>query len=88
MRPRVEWMTRADDKFLELLDEADMALNPAVLSFNADYNPSYTSRRLSKLDDNGLVDRVGGDKAMYKITDLGREYLRGEIDATDLENGE
>ena len=84
MRPRVDWMTRADDAILELLDEAGIAANPATIAFNIDYDNRYVSQRCRKLAENGLVERVHETKAMYEITPLGERYLDGQIDADDL----
>ena len=85
MRPRVSWMTRADDAILELLQEAGIAANPSTIAFNIDYDNRYVSQRCRKLADNGLVERVHETKAMYQITELGNRYLRGELQAYDLE---
>lgn len=84
MRPRVEWMNQTDDRILELLDESDLILSPAVISVNLEYNRSWISRRISKLVDVGLVEAV--NEGYYKITDRGRAYLSGELDADDLED--
>lgn len=88
MRPRVSWMTRADDAILELLRESGIAANPSTIAFNIDYDNRYVSQRCRKLSDNELVERVHETKAMYRITDLGRRYLDGELEASDLEPSE
>lgn len=88
MRPRVSWMTRADDAILELLSEAGIAANPSTIAFNIDYDNRYVSQRCRILDDHELVERVHDTKAMYEITDLGIEYLQGDVDAETLENKE
>lgn len=78
-------MTRADDYILELLDSAGIAANPATIAFNIDYDNSYIANRCQVLTNHGLLDRVSQGKAMYRITDRGRAYLAGEIDAEALE---
>jgi len=83
MRPRVDWMNQTDDRVLELLAESDLILSPAVLAKNLDYTRNWVSRRLSKLNEAGLVRQVDG--GYYQITDLGRDYLIGDIDAEELE---
>lgn len=85
MRPRVSWMTRADDAILELLSEAGIAANPSTVAFNIDYDRRYVARRCRTLSEYALVNRVHEGKAMYEITDLGERYLQGEITATELE---
>lgn len=85
MRPRVSWMTKADDAILELLREAGIAANPATIAFNIDYDNRYVSQRCRKLEEHGLVERVHETKAMYRISGLGREYLSGKLLSEDLE---
>jgi len=82
-RPRVSWMTQADDRILETLADTDLILSPRVLEANIDYSRHYLSTRLGKLRDAGLVDRV--DEGLYRITDRGRAYLEGELEAEELE---
>jgi len=79
-------MTRADDYILELLDNADIAANPATISYNIDYDRSYISKRCRILDAAGLVNREDADRAMYRITDLGRRYLDDELTSSEEED--
>lgn len=79
VRPRLDWMTRADNYILELLDDAKIAANPATISYNVDYDRSYVSRRCRHLGDAGLLNREDPDRAMYRITDLGCRYLTGDL---------
>lgn len=83
MRPRVEWMNQTDDRILELLAESDLILTPAVIGKNLEYTRNWVSRRIGKLEDASLVEPV--DSGYYRITDHGRAYLSGEIDADELE---
>lgn len=71
-----------DDEILELMDEADIILSPAVISKNINKSRSQTNQRLSELVDRGLVDRP--ERGYYDLNDLGRRYLAGEVDADDL----
>ncbi|TKX50075.1 winged helix-turn-helix transcriptional regulator [Halorubrum sp. ASP121] len=84
MRPRVDWMNQTDDRVLELLAESDLILTPAVIAKNLEYTRNWVSRRIGKLEDSGLVEPV--DSGYYRITDLGRAYLAGDLDAGDLED--
>jgi len=85
MRPRVDWMTQADNQILEFLDEQDIVATPKVIAANIDYTPQYVNERIPLLSENGLVENRG--KALYRITDRGRQYLAGELDKDDLEPG-
>ena len=82
-RPRVPWMTQADDRILETLADSELILSPHVLSVNIDYSRHYLSTRLGKLRDAELVERV--DDGLYRITDRGRSYLEGDLEAVELE---
>lgn len=83
MRPRVEWMNQTDDRILELLEESGLELSPAVMAVNLEYSRNWISRRTSALQDAGLVEPVEG--SYYQITDRGRAYLDGDLDADELE---
>ncbi len=84
MRPRVEWMTRADDYILEFLDETDIVATPQVIAANIDYSRQYVNQRIRLLADHNLVQNTGD--GLYRITNRGREYLGGELDAKDFED--
>jgi len=76
-------MTAADDRILESLESSNLVLSPRVLAYNIDYTRNYVSKRLSKLVDAGLIEKV--DDGLYQITDFGRDYLNGELDAEDID---
>lgn len=84
MRPRADWMTKADDHILELLSEAGIAANPATIAFNIDYDGGYVAHRCRELAGHDLISRVHETKAMYRITDLGERYLCGEVNIEEL----
>ena len=77
-------MTRADDRILETLDDSDLTLSPHILAVNTDYTRQHITNRLSQLVDAKLVEKV--DIGLYQITEKGRKYLTGELDAEDLED--
>ena len=76
-------MTQGDDRILETLESSGLVLSPAVLAYNTDYTRNYINKRIRKLRENGLVDRV--DEGYYQISDRGQAYLSGEINTDDLE---
>lgn len=88
MRPVVSWMTKSDDAILELLAETGIALPPAVISFNIEVSHPTVRRRLPKLLDHELVRKADEDKGYYEITEKGRKYLSGNLDANELEDDE
>jgi predicted transcriptional regulator len=84
MRKPADWMQMpTDDRILEAL-EGGLRLTPAVIAENIDKSRTHVSRRLSDLTDYGLVEKP--KRGYYEITNLGRDYLAGEIDATELED--
>lgn len=66
-----------------LLDESGLLLTPATIAVNLDYTRNWVSRRLGRLLDAGLVERT--DSAHYRITELGQDYIAGEVEADLLE---
>jgi len=86
MRPRIDWMTQADERILEFLQEKDIVASPSVIAANIDYTGEYISRRCRKLTDAGLLQRV--DASNYRLTDLGGQFLNGEVDPEEIEMGE
>lgn len=98
MRPRVHWMTETDDAVLEFLDslgtpdDKPVAMNPTLVHRNIvsirgkiDKSDRTIARRMSVLNDAGLLEKEGEQGAHYILTDKGRAYLRGDLDADDLE---
>ncbi|MUV60619.1 MarR family transcriptional regulator [Halobacterium sp. CBA1126] len=83
MRPRIEWMTQADERVLEFLYEKDIVASPSVIAANIDYTSEYISRRCQKLADAELLQPV--DPTNYRITELGERYLEGDIDPSEVE---
>lgn len=82
-------MTNADDHILEFLlnqGSREIIATPAVISVNIDFNDGYVRQRLSELLDAGLVNYHDKNRGMYQITEKGREYLAGELDANELED--
>lgn len=89
MRPLVSWMTKSDPVILEFFEEHDISMPPAVVSFNIEgISHPTVKRRMPILADRELLEKVEGRRGYYRITEYGRQYLAGELDASDLEDGE
>ncbi|MFC7134315.1 MULTISPECIES: type IV toxin-antitoxin system AbiEi family antitoxin domain-containing protein [Salinibaculum] len=69
-----------DDRILELLSETGIILSPAVIAINIDKSRDEVNRRLSKLVDKGMVERV--KRGYYRITPDGEAYLQGESESS------
>lgn len=90
-RPRVVWMTNADDRILEFLQNdpnQSIVATPRVIAENIDFNRGYVTQRLSKLRDHDLVEYYDEGSGIYQITNRGKSYLDGDIDADELEETE
>ncbi|MFB6199215.1 MAG: MarR family transcriptional regulator [Halobacteriaceae archaeon] len=81
-------MTRGDDYILQFFVEADIAASPNVIGYNIDYSRQYVARRCSTLADGGLLNRVDEEKAMYRITDLGLNYIKDQLTDEEIERVE
>jgi len=83
-RQRAEWMRPVDDQILEtLFDKGN--LTPQAIENLGVCTRSHASTRLSKLRRYGLVKHVADVKGLYGITPPGREFLEGDLDASELE---
>ena len=84
MRQPGDWMQNpTDDRILEVLDSG-LELGPAAIAHNIDRTRSWVSQRLSVLVEYGLVTEP--KPGYYGITDDGRRYLAGELDASNLDS--
>jgi predicted transcriptional regulator len=77
-------MNQTDDRILSLLEESGLMLSPAVIAVNLDYSRGWVSKRLRKLLEAELVEK--SESSYYKITEQGKQYLAGEIEADVLED--
>lgn len=86
MRPLVSWMSKSDPVILEVFGEAGIAMPPAVVDYNLHgVSKATIERRLPKLVEHGLLNKVDERRGYYEITRRGRNYLRGELSAEELE---
>lgn len=89
MRKPGDWMQPADERILEVL-RAKGNLQPKTITelmteqaTDLEYTSEHVGRRCRALEERGLLSRFGA--GVYSITDTGREYLDGELDAGDLD---
>ena len=85
-RDRREWMNKATDPVLELLDEG-LVLNGRAIRYTLFHRAdspadapgrSTIYRALNDLSEHGFVEVFEKNDSYYKITDTGRRYLAGE----------
>ena len=82
VRQRAEWMNPVDDQILELMRDEGNLTPRAVGDFGIAVS-DYAGDRFAVLRRYGLVERIS--RGLYRLTDEGRAYLVGELDAADLE---
>ena len=86
-RPADRMTNSADDRILEYLSDirADSVIGkaPAEIGERIGYGRKYVGERCRELEDLGLLLNLG--RGSYRITDLGEEYLSGELDARTLD---
>lgn len=87
-------MNEKDDIILEYLRDISPSAEPvAVIHWNlGEQNARHwdhkntTRNRLEKLESAGLVESIEGTHGYRRITDQGKQWLDGEIDAKDLDH--
>jgi len=86
--PLASWMTPADRAILErLLNEGndELVLTPALVAENTDYARTTVREHVIELRNHGLVEYHDEERAIYRLTQKGRSYLAGELDADEIE---
>ncbi|WP_338035238.1 MarR family transcriptional regulator [Haloarcula amylolytica] len=78
-------MTQADERIMEFLLEKDIIASPSVIAANIDYTGEYISRRCRTLANAGLLQRV--DATNYRLTGLGKGYIKGDVDSSEISKG-
>lgn len=83
-------MNEKDDDILEYLNETDVSEPPAVIYFNiqrrgAEFSLRTLKRRLKKLREVGLVQIDYEEGRYHSISEQGRAYLAGDLDASKLD---
>ncbi len=100
MRPRVPWMNETDDAILEFLESLDpdgvriwQAPTPVWINLThnldaLDVSRNTVSRRMGKLAEMGLLERVDDTRGYYRITDKGVAYLSEELGREEIDRPE
>lgn len=80
-----EWMVPMDDDILLLFHNTDLVLTPSIIADNTGYSREEVNRRLGKLTEHGMMERV--ERGKYRITTLGEQYLTGQYSETNTNPG-
>ncbi|GGM63938.1 hypothetical protein GCM10009017_12550 [Halarchaeum rubridurum] len=86
MRQSADWMTKADERILEVIRE-EGNMTPQALSREGttpriDITRKYAGRRCRKLAKAGLLRKI--DRGLFGITERGVAFLDEEFDAREL----
>jgi len=87
--PLASWMTPVDRDILEILEnggESELALTPALIAVNTDWGHQTVREHVSDLRKHGLIEYHDQERGIYRLSDLGRQYLSGNLDAEYLED--
>lgn len=85
MRYSADWMTIADERILEHLNEMETDTPKKMASSGrVRFSRQYIGERCRKLASYGLLKHLGN--GVYRITESGKQYLNGEVDASGLED--
>ncbi|SEV80641.1 hypothetical protein [Natrinema salifodinae] len=80
-----EWMQPADRPILELMQDDDV-FEPSHIDEERICRGPHAAYRCRELTKYGLLERLM--PGMYDITELGEQYLAGELDPSELEPDE
>lgn len=83
MVQRVEWFSRIDYYIWEFYTQHDISITPGALATNIEYDNDYVGKRLRRMERAGLLEQV--KRGHYAMTDLGRQFVRGELSDADLD---
>ena len=87
MRKSAGWMTIADERVLEYLDEHESGTPKQMADTDGfRFSRSYIHQRCRELERYGLIRHLGN--GVHIITDEGRQYLEGDLNAGELEADE
>lgn len=74
-RQNATWMVPLDDEILEVLYSTGLVLTPAVIAYNLEYSREEVNRRLTRLESEGMVERV--QRGKYQLSERGERYVDG-----------
>ena len=82
MVERVSWFAPVDYEIFLWYDEHDILATAQVVAVNIDYDRQYVNKRLRALEEAGLFE---SDDGLYRLSELGKQFLGGELSTEDVE---
>lgn len=85
-RLRIDWLTHTDELILEYLT-VEPERPPDEIANEIDRSIEYVSDRCRQLSLRGLLEALEAEngEVTYRVDDLGRRYLAGDVDVEELE---
>ena len=84
MRKSSDWMTIWDDRIMEIIrDGGPTSASELVKHQYIHTSRSTISRRLNKLADHGLLQRL--PNGVFSLTEKGNRYLNGDLNVEELD---
>lgn len=83
MRKSGDWMVLCDDRILEYIEKNDSG-SPTEMEESGlvRFSSQYIGQRCKELAEYGLLRHLGN--GVYVLTEAGEKYLKGELDASEL----
>lgn len=89
VRLSADWMSKADDRILEYLEqEGPHSPGRIAESEMVRFSRKTINMRLIKLEQAGLVEKDAIGRGVYEISEIGEQYLTGDLDARELDEPE
>ncbi|WP_255149772.1 hypothetical protein [Halorarius halobius] len=66
----------------------ELVLTPALIADNTDYARPTVREHMAVLQEKELVEYYDEARAVYQLSEKGREYITGGLPADDLEDDE
>lgn len=82
MVERVSWFSPSHYEILLFFDDHDIRATAKVIAANTGYDRSYINRRVRELEHASLLRN---DDGIYELSETGRGFLSGELDASELD---
>ena len=72
---------------LSLLTESGLSLTPTNIAKNTGYSSGYMRKECNRMSSEGLLEKEDeGGHPFYSVTEKGRQYLSGDLDASEQED--
>lgn len=85
MVERVSWFRPVDYEILLFFENHDIICDALTVAANIDYDRQYVNKRMRAMQKAGIFENYDG---LYELSDLGHEFLAGNVDSDELKQPE